>query len=88
MPLTISFSMPVPCDSSTVTAPSLPTFSIASAIIFPSSGDSAEMAEAMDALVGLGYKERDARKIMQEIPKDIKGIEAKVKEALKILGKK
>jgi len=50
--------------------------------------DSAEMAEAMDALVGLGYKERDARKIMQEIPKDIKGVEAKVKEALKILGKK
>ncbi len=49
--------------------------------------DSAEMAEAMDALVGLGYKERDIRKMLQEIPKDIKGVEAKVKEALKILGK-
>ncbi|KKS43759.1 MAG: Holliday junction ATP-dependent DNA helicase RuvA [Candidatus Azambacteria bacterium GW2011_GWA2_42_9] len=45
--------------------------------------DSAEMAEAIDALVGLGYKERDARKVLQEIPKDIKGVEAKVKAALK-----
>lgn len=50
--------------------------------------DSAEMADAIDALVGLGYKERDARKILQEIPKDVKGVEAKVKAALKLLGKK
>ena len=50
--------------------------------------DSAEMAEAMDALVSLGYKERDARKILQEIPKDIKGVEAKVKAALKSLSRK
>lgn len=50
--------------------------------------DSAEMAEAMDALVSLGYRERDARKVLQEMPKDIKGVEAKVKTALKILGKK
>ncbi|MDO8574714.1 MAG: Holliday junction branch migration protein RuvA [bacterium] len=50
--------------------------------------DSAEMAETMDALVSLGYRERDARKVLQEIPKDIKGVEAKVKAALKILGKK
>ncbi len=47
--------------------------------------DSAEMAEALDALVSLGYKERDARKILQDIPKDIKGVEAKVKAALKRL---
>lgn len=50
--------------------------------------DSAEMAEAMDALVSLGYKERDARKFLQEIPKDIKGVEAKIKAALKLLGKR
>lgn len=50
--------------------------------------DSAEMAEAMDALVSLGYRERDARKILQEIPKDIKGVEAKVKAALKLLSRK
>ncbi|MBI2446351.1 MAG: Holliday junction branch migration protein RuvA [Parcubacteria group bacterium] len=57
--------------------------------IMPIKGsDSAEMAEAMDALVSLGYKERDARKVLQEITKDIKGVEAKIKAALKILGKK
>lgn len=50
--------------------------------------DSAEMAEAMEALIGLGYKERDIRKILQEIPKDVKSVEAKVKTALKLLGKK
>ena len=50
--------------------------------------DSAEMAEAMDALVSLGYRERDARKVLQEIAKDIKGVEAKVKAALKTLGRK
>lgn len=50
--------------------------------------DSAEMGEAMDALISLGYKERDARKILQEIPKDIKGVEAKVKSALKFLSRK
>ena len=50
--------------------------------------DSAEVAETMDALVSLGYKERDARKVLQEIAKDTKGVEAKVKAALKILGKK
>ncbi len=49
--------------------------------------DSAEMAEAMDALVGLGYKERDVRKVLQEIPRDIKGVEAKVKAALKLLSR-
>ena len=47
--------------------------------------DSAEMSEAMDALVSLGYKERDARKVLQEIPRDVRGVEAKVKAALKRL---
>lgn len=50
--------------------------------------DSADMAEAMDALISLGYKERDTRHVLQEIPKDIKGVEAKVKAALKLLGRK
>ena len=50
--------------------------------------DSAEMSEAMDALVSLGYKERDARKVLQEIPRDVRGVEAKVKAALKLLGRK
>jgi Holliday junction DNA helicase RuvA len=47
--------------------------------------DSAEMGEAMEALVGLGYRERDIRKILQELPKNTKGVEAKVKESLKRL---
>jgi len=61
---------------------------LAKTVMLIKGSDSAEMAEAMDALVSLGYKERDARKVLQEIPKDIRGVEAKVKAALKILGKK
>ena len=50
--------------------------------------DSEQMGEALEALVALGYNQRDVRKILQEIPKDVKGVEAKVKAALKILGRK
>lgn len=50
--------------------------------------DSEQMGEALEALVSLGYNQRDARKYLQEIPKDVKGVEAKVKAALKLLGKK
>lgn len=50
--------------------------------------DSEQMGEALEALVSLGYNQRDARRSLQEIPKDIKGVEAKVKAALKFLGKR
>lgn len=50
--------------------------------------DSEQMGEALEALVTLGYNQRDARRALQEISKDIKGVEAKVKAALKLLGKK
>lgn len=50
--------------------------------------DSEQMGEALEALVALGYNQRDARKSLQEVPKDIRGVEAKVKAALKLLGKK
>ena len=43
MPSTKSLSMPMDCDSSTVTTPSLPTFSTMSAIVLPSSSLSADM---------------------------------------------
>ena len=46
------------------------------------------VGEALEALVSLGYNQRDARKSLQEIPKDIKGVEAKVKAVLKLLGKR
>jgi Holliday junction DNA helicase RuvA len=49
--------------------------------------DSEETGEALEALVGLGYSQRDARTALRAL-KDIKGVEAKVKAALKFLGKK
>ena len=61
---------------------------LAKKIVPVKGSDSAEMAEAMDALVSLGYRERDVRKVLQEIPKDTKGVEAKVKAVLKLLGRK
>ncbi len=50
--------------------------------------DSEQMGEALEALVSLGYNQRDVRRSLQEIPKDITGVEAKVKAALKLLGKR
>ncbi len=50
--------------------------------------DSEQMGEALEALIGLGYNQRDARRALQEISKDIKSVEAKIKAALKFLGKK
>ncbi len=50
--------------------------------------DSEQMGEALEALVSLGYNQRDARKSLQEVPKNIEGVEAKVKSALKLLGKR
>jgi len=49
--------------------------------------DSEQMGEALEALVSLGYNQRDARRSLQEIPKDINGVEAKVKAALKLLAR-
>lgn len=44
--------------------------------------------EAIDALIGLGYKLYEAREVLKKIPQDIKEVGAKVKAALKLLGKK
>lgn len=44
--------------------------------------------QALDALVALGYKLSEAREALRKIPEDIKEIGDKVKEALKILGKR
>lgn len=46
-----------------------------------------EGGDMIDALVGLGYTRSQAQQALRELPEDIKGIENKVKEALKILGK-
>ena len=40
-------------------------------------------ADIMEALISLGYAQKDARDMIQKIPKDIKGREKRLKEALK-----
>lgn len=46
------------------------------------------LSQALEALTSLGYKERDAREILQKLPKEMGTVEEKVKAALKYLGKK
>lgn len=57
--------------------------------ILPSELSAAESedGEIIDALIGLGYKLSEAREIVRKLPKNVKGIEARVKEALKMIGK-
>src|SRR3989344_1499708 len=57
MPSTTSDSMPSDCDSSTVTTPSLPTLSIVSAMVLPSSSDSAEIDATwrISSLLPIGF---------------------------------
>lgn len=51
------------------------------------SGDLREGGDVIDALVGLGYTRAQAQQALREVPEDMEGVENKVKEALKILGK-
>ena len=46
-----------------------------------------EDSDVIDALVGLGYKARQAREIVQKVPKDVEGSSKRIREALKLLGK-
>lgn len=41
--------------------------------------------DALEALVSLGYSERDAREALKEIPKEVEGASERVKQALKNL---
>lgn len=41
-----------------------------------------EDADVLDMLIALGYKERDARKIMKDIPDNVQGDKARLKYAL------
>jgi len=45
-------------------------------------------AEVIDALEALGYSPRDARDAVRNISKETEGVEKRIREALKILGKK
>jgi len=44
--------------------------------------------EAIDALIGLGYKLHEAREALKRVPEDVEDVGEKVKAALKLLGKK
>lgn len=46
-----------------------------------------ESGDVIEALVGLGYSRYQAEQALRKVPEDIEGVERKVKEALKILGK-
>ncbi len=45
-------------------------------------------ADVLDALVGLGYTQREAREALSYVPDDNRSVEKKIQEALKKLGKK
>lgn len=45
-------------------------------------------ADALDALVALGYSQREAREALSRVPKDVDDVGGRVKEALKRVGKK
>jgi len=41
--------------------------------------------DALEALVSLGYTERDAREALKRVPKELSGASERVKAALKLL---
>ncbi len=53
-----------------------------------SSNEMNEDLLVIEALVNMGYQARESRDALREIPKDVQGVGARVKEALKILGRK
>ena len=46
-----------------------------------------DQADAVDALISLGYNTNEAKKALSEIPPEIKSVEERIKMALKGLGK-
>jgi Holliday junction DNA helicase RuvA len=54
----------------------------------PSALASDEDVDVLEALGALGYSAREANYVLQSLPKDLRGAEARLKEALKFLGKK
>ncbi len=47
---------------------------------------SKDFSESLDALVGLGYSQQEAREALKQVPKDTADLSAVVRAALKILG--
>ena len=50
-------------------------------------GSHQDTSDAIEALVALGYSQKEARDALQKIPKDIASAEEKIKKALKLLGR-
>ncbi len=51
------------------------------------SANISEDADILDALKGLGYSSYQAREALRQIPQEIKGVERRIEEALKLLSK-
>lgn len=49
--------------------------------------DTQSEGDALEALVSLGYSERDARDALKKVPKEVEGASERVKSALKLLAK-
>lgn len=47
-----------------------------------------EEADALDALIQLGYSQREAREALSRVSKDVQGTEKRLKAVLKMLGEK
>lgn len=60
---------------------------LAKTVVLEKGGRFKEMGDAFEALVSLGYKASDVRRILNELPKEIETVEDKVKETLKKLGR-
>lgn len=50
-------------------------------------GKGVSESEAIDALMSLGYKLQESREALKKVPKNIEGVENRVREALKLLGR-
>ena len=61
---------------------------LAKTVVLEKGGSFKEMSDAFEALVALGYRQSDVRRVLNELPKDMKSAEAKVKEVLKRLGRR
>ena len=48
----------------------------------------ADDIEIIDALVAMGYKVYEDREALKQVPESVKGMENRIREALKRLGKK
>jgi len=46
-----------------------------------------EEADALEALMQLGYSQREAREALANVPQEVKSVERRIREALKRLGK-